>query len=225
MDQEVFTKAYFKTLTTALLPYGYDPQKLIEAIWAGTSAMIKNDGKKSNKELFWDVFVSVYKIDLKISMPLFDKYYRTAFNDIKKYCGFNPDVAKALHKIHNMGLKTVLATNPIFPGEAVENRIRWSGLNVSDFEFYTSYENSSYSKPNPNYYKWIASSLNATPSECLMVGNDVSDDMTASETGMNVFLLTDCLINKDGKDISAYANGSFPELLEYIAEKANANTL
>jgi hypothetical protein len=30
---------------------------------------------------------------------------------------------------------------------------------------------------------------------------------------MQVFLLTDCLINKDGVDISIYPNGNFDDLL------------
>jgi hypothetical protein len=33
---------------------------------------------------------------------------------------------------------------------------------------------------------------------------------------MDVFLITDCLINKTGEDISKYPNGSFEELREYI---------
>lgn len=33
---------------------------------------------------------------------------------------------------------------------------------------------------------------------------------------MKVFLLTDCLINKNTEDIDAYPHGSFPELLNYI---------
>ena len=52
--------------------------------------------------------------------------------------------------------------------------------------------------------------------ECLMVGNDVSDDMVAESLGMKVFLLTDNLINKEDADISIYPNGSFKELMEYI---------
>ena len=49
-----------------------------------------------------------------------------------------------------------------------------------------------------------------------MVGNDVGEDMIAGILGMKVFLLTDCLINQAGADISVYPNGSFPELLHYI---------
>ena len=46
-----------------------------------------------------------------------------------------------------------------------------------------------------------------------MVGNDAVEDVAAGQLGMKVFLLTDCLINKDGKDISAYPQGSFDELI------------
>jgi len=47
-------------------------------------------------------------------------------------------------------------------------------------------------------------------------GNDVDDDMVAAQLGMQVFLLTDCLINKQGVDISRYPNGSFDELMAFI---------
>ena len=49
-----------------------------------------------------------------------------------------------------------------------------------------------------------------------MIGNDVGEDMTASKLGMRVFLLTDCLINRSGEDISAYPHGGFPELLDFV---------
>ena len=51
-----------------------------------------------------------------------------------------------------------------------------------------------------------------------MVGNDVSEDMMARDLGIRVFLLTDCVINKENKDISLYPHGSFPELMHFIRE-------
>ena len=36
------------------------------------------------------------------------------------------------------------------------------------------------------------------------------------EDFMKVFLLTDCLINRENKDISVYPHGSFDELIQYI---------
>ena len=49
-----------------------------------------------------------------------------------------------------------------------------------------------------------------------MVGNDVTEDMAAKTIGMKVFLLTDCLINKEGKDLELYPHGGFSELVKLI---------
>ena len=54
------------------------------------------------------------------------------------------------------------------------------------------------------------------PSECVMVGNDATDDMSASILGIKTFLLTDNLINAKNVDISSYPQGGFKELFDYI---------
>jgi len=64
----------------------------------------------------------------------------------------------------------------------------------------------------------VADALGVAPEECLMVGNDVNEDMVAEKLGMQVFLLTDCLINKSGADVSRYPHGSFPELMAFIRD-------
>ena len=66
------------------------------------------------------------------------------------------------------------------------------------------------------YYTDILCQASLTPEDCLMVGNDVDDDMPAQNTGMKVFLLTDCLINRKEKDISSFERGNFEKLKEYI---------
>ena len=109
-----------------------------------------------------------------------------------------------------------LATNPIFPARATQWRIQWAGLQPEDFELYTAYENSSCSKPNPAYYRDVLARLQVTPEECLMVGNDVGEDMIAAQLGMKVFLLTDCMINKANADISVYPHGSFDDLKNFL---------
>lgn len=83
-----------------------------------------------------------------------------------------------------------------------------------------TYENAHYCKPNPAYYTEILTSCHLEPAECLMVGNDVGEDMIARKLGMRVFLLTDCLINKANEDISQYPNGSFEELKRFIRSEA-----
>ena len=219
MDQEVFVKKYFGLLAQKLAPYGYESQKLIDTIWTGTAAMVKNDGNQSNEEAFWEAFSQIYGDKVKDDIVLFDEFYRKEFAQVKEVCGYNPKAAETIFALREKGLRVGLATNPIFPSVATENRIRWAGLEPENFEFYTTYENSRHCKPNPRYYEDIVRMLNAKPEECLMVGNDVTEDMAAKEIGMEVFLLTDCMINKGQKDISVYPRGSFVELMDYINER------
>lgn len=216
MEQDAFVKSYFGLLAKKLEPYGYDPEKLIPAIWKGTGAMVQNDGRRSNEEVFWETFAIAYSDRVKDDIALFDEFYRNEFEGAKEVCGYNPLAANAVHKIKKMGFRVGLATNPLFPGIATENRIRWAGLVPEDFEFYTTYENARFCKPNVKYYEDIIELLSVSADECLMVGNDVSEDMIAQNLGMKVFLITDCLINKEQEDISRYPNGSFEELLAYI---------
>ncbi|MBR5799347.1 MAG: HAD family hydrolase [Lachnospiraceae bacterium] len=216
MDQEVFVKTYFGLLAKKLAPYGYEPDKLIQAVWAGTGAMVKNDGKESNEERFWQTFAQIYGVDAKKDIAVFDDFYRNEFAGVKDVCGYHPKAAETVRALKEKGFRVALATNPIFPQIATAQRIRWTGLTPEDFELFTTYENSHFCKPNLSYYEEVLERLGVTPQECLMVGNDVSEDMIAEKLGMKVFLLTDCLINKEDKDISVYPSGSFEQLLECL---------
>lgn len=216
MDQDVFTKAYFKYLAAKIAPLGYDPQQLIDGIWAGTAAMVKNDGKQTNEQAFWNRFVDIFGPKAWQDQPAFEEYYRNEFQQVKRECGFNPLAKETVDRIRRSGYRVALATNPIFPAVATESRIRWAGLEPDMFEYYTTYENSHYCKPNPEYYCELLRQIDCRAEECLMVGNDVNEDMIAETIGMKVFLLTDCLINKKKADISIYPNGDFTKLLSYL---------
>lgn len=216
MDQEVFVKDYLGRLAKKMAPHGYDPQLLVQAVWKGTGAMVKNDGRQSNEAVFWQVFTGIFGQEAMKDLPLFEEFYETEFQEARRSCGFNPAAAETVRALHAMGYTTVLATNPLFPPVATQSRVRWAGLEPEDFAFITTYDNSSFCKPNPDYYREILGKLKLKSEECLMVGNDVGEDMIAEALGMQVFLLTDCLINRDGSDISRYPHGSFPELLSCI---------
>lgn len=216
MDQDVFVHDYFKRISTKLAPHGYDPKQLIDTIWKGTAAMIKNSSDRCNEDVFWDVAVSVFGDKILKDKIYFDEFYEQEFDKVKAVCGYNPEAKETVKRLKEMGYKVALATNPIFPERATRWRITWAGLEPNDFEFYTTYENINSCKPNPAYYIECAARIGCKPEECLMVGNDVGDDMVAEKVGMKVFLLTDCLINKTEDDISKYPNGSFAELMEYI---------
>lgn len=216
MDQEVFLNAYMGGLARKMAPYGYEPKTLIKNIWKGTGAMVMNDGSARNDEVFWKTFSALCGRDAMADEAVFVEFYQNEFQNVAKVCGFDPRAAETVRYIKERGMKVVLATNPLFPAIATHSRAKWAGLDPDDFEYITTYENSFHCKPNPDYYREILDKLGLQPEECLMVGNDVAEDTVPSTLGMKVFLLTDCMINKENRDYSSYPNGSFPELMNYI---------
>ena len=216
MDQDLFVKTYFKRLAAKLVPYGYEPAQLIDAIWTGTAAMVRNNGRQTNENAFWNTFTGLYGQQALEHLPVFEDFYANEFQSAQAVCGHSPHAAEVIALVKEKGFRVALATNPIFPAIATRSRIRWAGLSHEDFELYTTYENSRFCKPNLDYYRDILAQMGVNPEKCLMVGNDVGEDMVAHKLGMQVFLLTDCLINKDCADISAYPHGGYPELMEYI---------
>lgn len=222
MDQDVFTKTYFKRLCAKAAPYGYEPEELVAAIWKGTGAMVKNDGTRTNEETFWAAYAKIFGEEKLKDKPLFDEYYATDFELARASCGFEPLAAEAVALAKSLGYRVALATNPIFPAIATEKRIAWAGLSPEDFELYTTYENCCWCKPNPEYFRDVARRMGLECRDCLMVGNDATEDLAAAETGMGVFLLTDCLINKDDRDISGLPHGGFAALMEYMGNLGGA---
>lgn len=216
MDQDIFVKAYFSGLVKKLAPHGYDPDTLVKTIWTGTMAMVKNDGRATNEQVFWECFCSILGQDARKDEPLFQEFYETDFSKVQAVCGYTPESAALVGWLKERGCRVILATNPIFPAIATESRIRWAGLEPADFELYTTYENSIHCKPNPDYYRDILAKCGLDAADCIMVGNDVGDDMVAKELGMQVFLLTDCLINSKNVNIDAYPQGSFRQLQTFL---------
>lgn len=212
MDMEAFTNGYFGLLTQKLAPRGYDPKKLIDAIWAGTAAMVGNDGGRTNEAVFWARFAQIFGEEALADRPLFEEFYAVEFQRAREFCGFDPKAAQAVRAVKASGRRVVLATNPIFPAVAIETRLGWVGLSQADFDYVTAYENSRRSKPSPGYYRDILSHLGRRGEECLMVGNNPVDDMAALRAGLAVYLVTDCLENPGGVTVEDYPHGSFQEL-------------
>ena len=65
--QDEFIEAYFNRLAKVFAGLGMDPEQSIKAVWAGTRAMMKNDGAKLNIQRFWDRFSEVSGIDDELS--------------------------------------------------------------------------------------------------------------------------------------------------------------
>lgn len=218
LNQDEFVNKYFTHLATFLSSHGYETEKFTKAIWSGITAMTENNGRACNETVFWEDFSRFYGEKVREDMPLFEEFYRDHFIALKSICGWNPRMRNVIDRVKSAGRTVAIATNPVFPATATEQRVRWAGLSPEDFRIITTYENSCFSKPNPLYYADLTKKLGVKPEECLMVGNDTLDDMIAESLGMKVFLLTDCLVNRQGKDVNDYPHGDVDQLLSYLDE-------
>lgn len=200
MNEDEFTERYFGLLCKKLMPLGYDKDELVKTIWAGTKAMIKNDGTKTNEEVFWNVFVGVYGEGKIKDKALFDEFYLNEFKQSKMFCGENPLARETIDFVKSKGLKLILASNPVFPRNGMITRLGFVGLDADDFDYITGYENSHYTKPNPKYFEEILKNYNLKANEVVMFGNSENEDyLPASAVGIKAYLVGDVSDYKNNK--------------------------
>lgn len=221
--QDDFVKAYFGALVKRVAPMGYDGEKIIKALWKGTGAMLKNNGQFTNRQVFWESFSADLGFGVLSLESILEDFYRNEFNAVSATLKETVDRSGMIHSLREKGYALVLATNPIFPAVAVETRLKWIGLSPEDFDYVTTYENSRSSKPNPAYYQEIMAHMGCKADQCLMIGNNPSDDGSAEKAGITTWLVTDYLENSENLPIDAFTCHTFPELEKALYELPRVN--
>jgi len=216
MDQEVFTRRYLAEVGAKGAEWGYGARELVQIILTGLEAMVVNDGTMTNEERFWSLFLKTYGGEKERHTRSFETFYLNEFGRVAESCQPTPLANEAIQVVKEKGYKIVLATNPVFPRVATLERMRWAGLKPQDFSWITTYENSSFAKPNLDYYREILRNIGVSPEECLMVGNDVWEDGCVAQLGMEVFLVTDDLINPKGQDYSHLPQGNREQMVQCL---------
>lgn len=208
MEFNAFNNCYFKHITQRFANM-YEPSVLMGILNKGVQLMLDNDGSMTNAERFWQMFSEIMGEDALKQQDLFDDFYRTDFHKARVMTQPNPRAHALLNWARESADHVALATNPVYPKCAVETRLSWIGFSASDFDLITTYDNFGLCKPNPEYFIEVARRLGVRPEACLMIGNDVHDDAVgATEAGMSVYLVTDCLITRD-LPYDAYPSGDW----------------
>ena len=218
MVQDEFVKFYMPLLAKSYMSAGVsiDPKKFIGAVWAGYEAMVKNDGSRTNREAFWSYIEPELPLPTEESEKIALNFYADEFNQAICTTKPNPVSNQIVKRAKERRFETYLATNPVFLRCATMNRIRWAGLDAEDFKVITTYETCTYCKPNPEYFRGILEEFSLDPSECLMVGNDVAEDLSIRSLGVKTYLVTDTMENKKNLPIDAEYMGTLDELLKFI---------
>lgn len=189
IDFDAFLPRYFGALRAHVGPAlpGVD---LLALVVASTEHMVGNDGAATNQERFWGHFGERIRRPRDEVERLFDDFYGRDFPRLGAALRSDPAAAPLVRACRERGLRVALATNPVFPRAAIEERMRWAGLEPGWFDLVTSYETSTYCKPHPGFYREVAARLEVAPARCLMVGNDVGQDVVpAAAAGMRTCLV------------------------------------
>lgn len=220
MDEKKFLKCYLENFAAMCERKRLPAKRMTDCLLSGMSKMMtcgEPGSFETNMDRFWNEFFQKAGMSPSSDRSVFDEFYESEFKNVRSCVSPTQAAADCVAAAKRRGLRVILATNPIFPKTATEQRIRWAGLYPDDFELISTYEDYRFTKPDLRYYKEIAEKAGGLElTKCVMVGNDALEDMCAEALCADAFLVTDCLINRTGADISRYKSGSLSDCADFI---------
>lgn len=210
-DMDRFMPAYFDLISQYAQEI-MSKKQFLQELMICTQVMIENtDPTFTNRDVFWHAFAQRNSLDPALLEPFFEQFYLTEFHQLKSVTQFRPTAVKLVRACVDLGLNIVIATNPLFPRVAIEERLAWAGVPVTEFDYtlVTTYENMHAAKPHPAYFAEILQRINCAPEAALMVGDSWELDIVpAAEVGMHTYWLPGH--GATGGNISTFPSSSVP---------------
>ena len=217
-DMDKFLPRYFALLEKYVAKH-LGISDFVSPMLQATEVMVKNNHpSQTNSEVFWLEIDGLIGLDRDQADLLFDDFYRGEFYQLQDVTETFPVAAELIRTCFRKGYEVVIATNPMFPRTAVEARLDWAGIPVSEFPYklVTTYENMHATKPHQAYYEEILADINCSPSDALMVGDDWQRDIEPA-AAVGLFTYWNQLPGKTVPDASLpSAFGSLEGLLARI---------
>lgn len=217
IDMNIFIPNYLSAMKKKVCDYGFpDPDGFINLVWECTGKMIMDKSPLTNREVFMKNFFASGKYEPEKTLHFFAKFYEEDFQDLHIYSKPFPGIKETIAAAFQKDIPVVIATNAVFPAEAINMRLQWAGISDFSYALITSYENMHYCKPHLEYYAEIADQIGVSADDCLMVGNDEGEDLPASELGMKTYLLEELLIKNHQVNYRPDWRGKLSDLSQFI---------
>ncbi len=171
-DMEQFIPAYLGLLGRFIADH-YPPDAFIRHLMRATDAMMANNGsERTNRDVFDAAFFPAIGRTREEMEPLFEEFYATHFPTLRALTRPVRIARPLMEWLFRQGFQVAIATNPLFPRTAIDQRLAWAGVPVEEFPYHliTSYEVMHASKPHLAFFAEVARGLGRTPEECMMVG-------------------------------------------------------
>jgi FMN phosphatase YigB (HAD superfamily) len=186
-DMDVFLPPYFEMLTQRVA-HIMPPKPFIAHLMRATEVMMANDGRATNEQVFAQAFYPVNGHSREELEPLLEGFYASDFPHLRPLTQRKPEAREIVQLTFDLGYDVVIATNPLFPATATQQRLEWAGVADFGYRLVTSYENSRATKPNLLYFQQILEAIGHPPESALVVG-DEDMDMVAAHLGCLTFLV------------------------------------
>jgi HAD superfamily hydrolase (TIGR01549 family) len=105
-----------------------------------------------------------------------------------------PHAAQLVQTLQHQGYAVAIATNPVYPAEAIRQRLIWAKLpsRFEDYAFVSHAENTHFIKPDAAYYAEIIARIGVEPDETVMIGDSLENDIEpAASIGIHTYHVTD----------------------------------
>ncbi len=216
MDLDEFLKCYFGSIAGFMARAGADPADFERGLSAGIAAMRDHGLDTTNDQEFWGAFMRYNDGYWSDWVDRFDAYYREVFPEVGRMVSPDPNAARAVKVLAEKGYPLLLTTMPLFPPAAVDERLRWAGLDPALFKRTTCFDNSRSTKPHAAYFVENMLAADVPAEKVLMVGNNTVEDLACCALGSDAFLVTDNLLNPDGLDVASVRNGTLEEFASWV---------
>ncbi|MBC7960633.1 MAG: HAD family hydrolase [Vallitaleaceae bacterium] len=216
MDMDLFMKIYFSEMSKAFSDL-VEPEALVSNVWAATKAMVKNtDVNKVNEEVFMETYGKLISGSLDEHKERFEDFYDAGYLKTQASVLENGWIRKSIDLLKAKGYQLVLATNPIFPLKAILYRIKWAGFEPEEFSYISSFEQNHFCKPQIQYFQEVLEAIQKQPEECIMVGNDVQEDMIVRQLGVKTFLIDENLLHRTSEPIETDYQGDYKAFYHFV---------
>jgi HAD superfamily hydrolase (TIGR01549 family) len=223
-DMKDFLPPYFAGLEKRLRQF-VEFDDLPRLMYASIRAMQATpDETTTNMACFMADFGTRLNCRPEILEQAFERFYAEDFPYLQQVTTLRAEARELVAYLLAGNYKVVVATNPLFPAVAIEQRLTWAGIAGFPYTLVTTMENSHFIKPDPRYYREILAKIESTPAESWMVGDNLKNDIEPAQAlGLKTWWITDPGLSSQELKITPDRQGSLADFLAWIKQGGFAN--
>ena len=181
--QDVFVRQYLKAVDSYFEEKWQ--QTVSDSLLRSVKAMMDvRDMRHTNTDIVLKLISKELGRPEQEISALFDEFYQTIYPSLRRFTHPFNWAVDLINQLHEQQLAVVIATNPVYPTEAIRQRLAWAGLpdTLDYYDLVTHADNMHFAKPDPAYYAEILAHIKVESDEALMVGDSFDSDIVPAAT-------------------------------------------